>query len=450
MLRAALWIALVGLVIFYHYFFGAGPTASQMFSDLEWWRPKGWALRWLPAKALADMARQGFPAAALPIAVFTAPLLVLLAIGFGLFRNALARAGLFSLVLVMCVFVFYGYTAESVWRFFEWRFPAVVLVFSGIVAGAVFAPSLAHSALRRGALAFIAIAVLTFATIFVLMTEITGTNPAIAFNVSPWPIVSLFGLLLVGYWLSALHASAGAGVWLGKRLGGGAGFAAGAVCSAIAAFVLAFPIFQLSAARIGVGLAALAYAGAVAWLGPSDRNEASRAGLLRMAVGLFVFVAISLSNSAASSFQVQARDTTALRLLVALEEFKAAEQTYPDDIAELVPEFLDGVPRPRIGLLADDDGFTYTSFGDSYALEFASVLWVQCQYSPPFEYDADDLDEAEGPSENPEEAETWELDEPDVASGAVPNADDLAAQALLAEHELNGSWSCSKTPPTLW
>ena len=118
-------------------------------------------------------------------------------------------------------------------------------------------------------------------------------------------------------------------------------------------------------------------------------------------------------------FQIEARDSTSQRVVDALEVYREQHQVYPDVLRELVPEQLAAVPRPRIGLLRGaGDVFTYSGFGDSYLLEFSSVQWVQCGYSPPYT-DPDD-----------------------------PNAAGLAVGAR--DNALEGSWSCAEQPPPLW
>ena len=94
--------------------------------------------------------------------------------------------------------------------------------------------------------------------------------------------------------------------------------------------------------------------------------------------------------------QRRARDVTAVQVLEALEAYKKDNATYPESLDELVPKYLAEIPRPPIGLFRDDgDRFVYLNYGDSYALEFASVLWVQCQYSPPYEFAASEPGDAE-------------------------------------------------------
>jgi hypothetical protein len=95
-----------------------------------------------------------------------------------------------------------------------------------------------------------------------------------------------------------------------------------------------------------------------------------------------------------------------------------------------------------MGLIPDaDEVFTYSNFGDSYALEFSSVLWVQCAYSPP--YAGESLDpEAEGETE-----ETV----PDVAAGEEGGTTGAGGAYATDEADaLAGSWSCDRNPPKLW
>jgi hypothetical protein len=104
-------------------------------------------------------------------------------------------------------------------------------------------------------------------------------------------------------------------------------------------------------------------------------------------------------------------------LIVALVQRLGATRM-PDAIAflaALVPKQLPAIEQPRIGWLDwDEEVFTYTDLGDSFLLEFAGPLWVQCAYSPPYE---EEVDEAE--------------------PGAEPE-------------RLEAAWSCQRKPPRLW
>jgi hypothetical protein len=448
--RWLLLLVTAALLVVYYYGFGVGPSASEYLDDLEWWRPWGTFVLWLPMVPITQVARGAFPAALGPILLFCAPPIGLFLAALALFRkSAFARALVFFAALSMCIFVYWGYRAEQVWRFFEWRFAAVSASFAAVVTLIAFAPSLLGSLSRRSRVLAGFAAAATMAAIGLLSTEITGTNSTMQFNISPWPIVTLFGLLLVGATIAAAHTGAGAAVWVRSRVNRRFGFALGALLALAIGGLTGALVFSAPGGRVLVALIALAYAVACMLAARRDPRDGARSGLVRLVAGALLLIAIVGANRIASVLQHEARDRTALKVLVALEEFKKKHSTYPEKLDELVPEFLPEVPRPAIGLIRDeDDRFTYSNYGDSYALEFASVLWVQCQYSPPYEFAAADPNEAAEEEESTDERETWES--PDVSAPREPTADDLALQATLAEHGLNGSWSCPEEPPKLW
>jgi hypothetical protein len=454
MLRLGYLAGVFALAVFYYYFFGAGPTPSEYVEDLEWWRPWGTFMHWPTVMGLAQMARAGFPQAWLPILLGWAPPLALAALGWRLQRTTFARACLVFLTSLMLVFVYYGLRAEQVWRFFEWRFIAVAASFCAILTAIAFAASLLDDALRRSRALAAVLVVAALAGIFLLSTEVTGTNSRMQFNISPWPIVTLFGFLLAGATVAALHAAAGAATLVRARLPGGFGVAAALVAALlIAGFAAAF-IFTAPGAWIAVGVLGLLAALPRLRGAAAEPQAATRAGTVRLAAGALLLLAILGSARIGGAMQRHARDVTALKVLDALEAYKKDNATYPDSLDALVPKYLAEVPRPEIGLIRDeDDRFSYSNYGDSYALEFASVLWVQCQYSPPYEFAASDPNEAaedqaevqDSPYETPKTAKT-----PPVAAPKEPSEDDLALKATLAKHGLNGSWTCPKEPPKLW
>ena len=507
MLRRLGYLAgVLALAVFYYYFFGAGPTPSEYVEDLEWWRPWGTFMHWPAVMNLAQMARAGFPEAAWPIALGWLPPLLVAAGGFRLLRTPFERACLVVLTGLMLMFVYYGLRAEQVWRFLEWRFLAVAAAFCSVVTAIAFAASLTDSLLRRSRALAALVLLAAVAGIFLLSTEVTGTNSSIQFNISPWPVLTLFGFLLIGATIAALHLAVGTAVWLRARLAGWLGVSAGLLAAAAVAGTAGAFIFSTRGGGVPVAVLALlltalgfalpaaepetrgrrwtalatilglaAAVGAAAWLGGvrgggiasaavltallvaivfaflNRRPTASaRAGALRVAVGALILVAILGSAQIAASMQRHTRDVTALRVLDALEAYKKDHATYPDSLDELVPKYLAEVPRPEIGLIRDeDDRFSYSNYGDSYALEFASVLWVQCQYSPPYEFAASDPGEAAEEQDSP--YETPQADKtPPVAAPKAASEDDAALKATLAKHGLNGSWTCPKEPPKLW
>ena len=437
MQRLIYFMLLGGLLIGYYEFLGPGPSPSELVEDLEWWRPYGFAHTRAAFSALERLAEGGVPGALVPLGLFCLPALAMLVWGFKLFRSAVLRTLCTTCFLALVSFVYYGYMAPRVWRFFEWRSPAVAATVAGVTAAALFAPSLLRAALDRSRVWTVFALASVFAGVFLLSTEVTGTDPYMRFNISPWPVLTLFGLLLIGSALTAFHCAAGLGEWLAAQLGGVRGLAAGTLAAGVLMLVLTFIIFPTRS--VGT-LLTLASTGAVyallrARYGPQNPGEAARAGLLVLAAGVFGFLTINLSNRAAAAYQTTARNETATQVLVALERFREQRSSYPDRLQHLVPDYFEEVPRPRIGLIQnEDDEFTYTNLGDSYLLEFSSVMWVQCGYSPPYDvakYDEEDF----------EEEDEEELEE---------RPEDPELKALLADHGLEGAWNCEDAPPKLW
>jgi hypothetical protein len=456
MLRLAYLVGVIALTVFYYYFFGAGPTPSEYIEDLEWWRPWGTVMHAPMLMSLAQMARAGFPQAWVPILLGWAPPLVVTIVGWRIMRGALGRSLLVFFAFLMLTFVYYGMRAEQVWRFFEWRFVAVAASFAAITTAILFAASLLDETLRRSRALAGLVVIAAVAGIFLLSTEVTGTNSEMQFNISPWPIVTLFGFLLAGAAIAATHAASGAAVLIRSRIPGLGGILTGLLVAALVGAAAAVFIFSAVPGRIF--LAALAVLVALVRVLRSEREPevAARAGLVRLAAGAILLVAILGSSQIGGALQRRARDVTALQVLDALESYKKDNATYPDSLDALVPKYLAEIPRPEIGVIRDeDDRFSYSNYGDSYALEFASVLWVQCQYSPPYEFasSGDSADEEAEDQSSPYEgqrAPTKDDETPEVSARKEPTDEDLAVKATLAKHGLNGSWTCPKEPPKLW
>jgi hypothetical protein len=209
------------------------------------------------------------------------------------------------------------------------------------------------------------------------------------FNISPWPIVTLFGFLLAGAAIAALHAAAGAALWIRSRVPGALGVILGLAVAALVAAVAGVYVFTAPPGRFTLALLAVFVAGIRIAFASRSPEGAARAGLVRFATGVLLLLAILGSAQIGGFMQRRARDVTALQVLDALESYKKDNNTYPDSLDALVPKYLAQIPRPGVGLLHNqDDHFSYSNYGDSYALEFSSVLWVQCQYSPPYEFAA--------------------------------------------------------------
>jgi len=452
MLRLVILVGAALLTVFYYYFFGAGPTASDYMGDLEWWQPWGTLMRDLHFASLAQMARAGFPQAWVPILVGWVPAIALCAGGWRAMRGAPGRALLFFFAVLACSFVYYGLRLESIWRFLEWRFPLVFGAFTAVITGLLFAPSLFDSALRVSRALGAGLALAAVLGIFFMSTEVTGTDLNMAYNVSPWPFITLIGFLFLGALVASLHLASGTGVWLRTRVAGAGGVALGLVAAALVGWLAGRSVFGAARLQVYTALLAVATTAVLLRRVRGDADGGAHRGLTRAAIGVLLLAAIVGSDQAANAMQRRARDVTAVKVLEALEAYKKDNATYPESLNELVPKYLTEIPRPPIGLIRDDgDRFTYLNYGDSYALEFASVLWVQCQYSPPYEFAAsepgDAEDDAAAGAAAGNGAEHGEM--PDVGS-RKSSEDEAAARATLAQHGLNGSWSCPQEPPKLW
>jgi hypothetical protein len=113
--RITYLVLLLGLAIFYYEFLGAGATPSERAQQVVWWKPAGWA-RSLDWEVLAPLQQIGAdtvqarhegrfePRSLIPLSLFAAPVLVVTAVGFALFRGAMIRAALLALGLTLIAF----------------------------------------------------------------------------------------------------------------------------------------------------------------------------------------------------------------------------------------------------------------------------------------------------------------------------------------------------------
>ena len=108
-------------------------------------------------------------------------------------------------------------------------------------------------------------------------------------------------------------------------------------------------------------------------------------------------------------------------VIAALEHYRKDFGRYPDELQNLVPNYLPAIPHAQVGWIrSPGEDLMYTNLGESFLLEFPGVVWVQCAYSPA-------MAAAEG-------------DEEERASAAGG-----ADQEILAP-----AWSCASKPPRLW
>jgi hypothetical protein len=433
--RAAYVIACLALAGVWYEFLGAGPTPSEKPDTIAWWRPAGHALRleseWLaPLQEIAADVEQARhdgrvePRGLIPFLLFALPPAALAALGFLLFRGAVARVLILGLGLALCAFSYYGWLDPETWQDFSWRWPAVLLSTALFVALFALLPWLVRSARRLPLALQLAGGALFVLAIYFLSVEVTGTNPALQWNLSPWPTLTLYGFLLAGLVLAVVEVAAGVGL-----LARGAGGAGRTALAAAAAALLAAALHRIPFSTTGaVQLAAVALPAAFLAVVAARRPGAPRA-LDFVSAGLLVLGAVELGRWQGERFLAQSRDQIAPRVTAALERFREENGAYPSELEQIVPRYLPEIPLPRAGWLdSKDETFLYTYLGgDNFLLEFPGVVWVQCAYSPPYEELAEDEDE-----------------EGVAAGGEVAGAPPRESESLEA------SWSCESKPPRLW
>jgi hypothetical protein len=447
----ALYIAVfLALAVGYYGFLGAGPTPSERPEDIAWWRPAGWArqLDWEPLAPLqqigADVEQARHegrtePRGLIPLALFALPPLLLGAAGFALFRAVGARVAVLALTLLLCAFSYYGWLDPETWKDYSWRWPAVLLVSSLYVSVFALAPALVRAFACRSAAAQAAAILVFVVSIYFLSIEISGTNPELDWNISPWPALTLFGFLLFGLVIGSLHLAAGVGVAVGARWTGAAGVAAAAgVAGLLAALLYWLPFSRWSPGRMAALL--LAAAALAAWT--ARRAAGATAARPLLAAGILVLGAIQIGRWQGEWFLARSRDEIAPRVVAAVERYRAERGGYPDELRQVVPQYLPAIPLPRVGWFDDpDEAFNYINLGDSFLLEFPSVLWVQCAYSPAYR--------EEGEEEETPGIGAGEAAAPGVIAEAGPSPGVAAGEAEGGE-ALEAAWSCESKPPRLW
>ena len=397
---------------------GLGPAADPRLRS--WNEPSGFLLEWLASSALAPLTedvRLTVLAAALPAAA--------LALAVGLVtRSVLARPLALTGVVASGLLGFYGVQAPLVWDFFGWRWSASMAAFAAVVAPAALAPLWAARWLRLPSWARIASYAPLFLALVWLERDVTGTDPALRFSISPWPAVQIFGLEVVASTIAALLLGVAAGLALLElaperppAVRGGAALLGAAIAGVFPAAPLVVGAsqgvlpFQPGPGLLGATAAAAALTYAVAGWGAGGQRRWRRTAVWTVAaLGLAAPLA---AGQALTRLDYQAtREQRAGRILAALDQHFRREGLYPDRLEALVEAGdLATIPKPRIGFaLGEDPEFTYQGFGTSFLLEFSAPRWIQCAYSPPY------LDEEED-----------------------------AAEPVLEE-----AWSCPSRPPDLW
>jgi hypothetical protein len=423
LLAAVLLACCLGWTALVHHGLGPRPDLS-----LHWWSPRGFLTRSLLTSPFADLASDRSTATA----VFGAPALLLAAACWLCTRSAVMRAVAASAALASFLFAAYALgpgITKIAWSLFHWRASATMLAFAAAAGFALASPWLAARWLGLGWPARIATFAPVALGVIAVERNVTGTNPRLPFAISPWPVVQVFGLEVVGTIAAALLAGVGLGLLALARRGRGRlavalplvlGLAIPAGWLALGSRGL-LPFrsgprgFLLATALCAAGLAFAA----LPWRDPDRlRRRARTLGTAALLLGGPLLV----GQAWARLDYARNRDVRAQRVIDGLDRYYERESIYPETLEALVETGdLDRVPQPRLGFawLGGGSPFTYQGFGTSYLLEFAAPRWVQCAYNPPY------LDEDEAPAGA------------DASDGA-------------GEGDLGGAWSCPSSPPELW
>jgi len=403
---------------------GIGPIPSNLESN--WYNPSSSLLGTLQASSLGGAMESAGSA----IALLALPALAFAVAVFFTTRSAAARMLSTASVIAVVLLVYYGVRAPGVWSFFHWRWSGCMALFSICLAAALTAPLLAESWKRLGWPLRLLLYLPVFVAAVVFERNVTGTDDALVFSISPWPVVQVFGLEVFASAIALLLIGVAIGLWIVSR--SREPTPGNVIALSIAAAVMAAAIPTLAlwlgseqgllpfragpvllAATAAIALAALAIA-ATLGVGRGSGKLAARARVWALG-GLLLGMPLLVGQIMTRLDYTSTRDTLADRVIDALQRHYERESIYPESLDELVGSGdLAELPRPQIGfaLLSQQD-FLYQGFGTSYILEFSAPRWIQCAYNPPYQ---DEYEE--------EEEEDLE--------------------------DLGGSWSCPSKPPELW
>lgn len=432
---------------------GIGTTGHRAIA--HWWQPRGLFFTWeafdpLLADPMLATIVLALPALALGIAI--------IAVTRSAFATTLGLAA--TGFVLLCCFYGLGDGRRAVWGFFGWRGSSVMALFSLVLAAAIAAPLFARRWLVLGWPARLLLYLPIAFVVMLAIRDITGTDPALPFAISPWPVVSMFGIEFGDTGVAALLTTLGLAV-------AAAGFAkrrrlpAAIVCALLA---LAIPASGFGLG-LGTGLLALVIgcAAVTLWLVREDgRTPAAPTQLLpaarAMTLGGGLVALPILGGQLLTQYDYDVtRNRQATQILGALDAYYARESVYPDSLADLVAsKDLPAIPAPQIGFdLFATPRFTYQSFGTNYLLEFSAPRWVQCAYNPPYP------DDDAGGSLGALPGDARQADSPSSGApggvvsdaGAAPDRAGEPGDAAVAsatEGAAPGSWSCPQKPPELW
>lgn len=429
--------ALVAYAVAMHH--GMGPPPEGITQ--RWYEPRTFLYR-------VDLISFAFDSSMRALVCLTLPASLLAAGVFLTGRSALARAIAVSCIIATMLFVFYGEFAPRVWKFFGWRWSAVLWLTALSVGFTAAAPFLAASWLRRPWSLRIAVYLPFAFGVLALIRNATGTNQSLRFAISPWPAVPVFGiefgaLLLVAGFSGVAIATAGFAAAVARTGRGAVGTRIGALLLGLlvpvglltlGSWLDMFP-FELGGKTLfGVAaLCAAAIAGA-ATFGVGRDGRALRRRARRIAVGAALAgVPLLAGQGLARVDYYITREHQAREIIDALHRYFEREFLYPDALEDLVAaEDIEEIPTPAIGFgFLSDAHFRYQSFGTSFLLEFPAPRWVECAYTPPY------VDE------------DYEDEEAVAPAGRSEDEEDGVTEAESFE-SLGESWTCPSKPPKLW
>ncbi len=151
------------------------------------------------------------------IALLALPALATAVAVFFTTRSAVARMLSTASVIAVAIFVYYGVQAPGVWSFFHWRWSGCVVLFSLCLGAALTAPLLAESWKRRSWPLRLILYLPLFAAAVVFERNVTGTDDALIFAISPWPVVQVFGLEVFASVIALLLIGVAIGLWMVSR-----------------------------------------------------------------------------------------------------------------------------------------------------------------------------------------------------------------------------------------
>ncbi|MCP5039947.1 MAG: hypothetical protein GY944_02885 [bacterium] len=390
-------------------YYGYAPPPEGMPTD--WWHGRTFILDWESMGAYVDAPLTG-------AALWTIPAAVICIATFFTTRSAIAR--LLSLTCAITCFFYAaaGFAAGTVWMLFSWRLTAVMELTALALAATSTSALLAERWLKLGWGPRLFVYVPLFFIIMAAVRGATGTNEALSFGVSPWPILTTFGLDNVVFVLCGLLFATAIGVLALSRDRLDQVARAGLVI----AVVLPGLWIQLRLPGLhpwtlfAVTLAVVVMVGAASFFRASDSEGGLVGRGFRIALGAaLVFVPILSGSALAKGDFAVNRYVLSPVVIEALQAHIKAEEFYPEKLEDLVEGgYVDEAPKPHVGFdvleqlgLADPVAYRYNEYGSSFVLEFDSSLWVQCQYSGNYYFDDEEEEVYEDDEDWEEEESEW-------------------------------------------